>query len=1385
MRPSVHQGGASILLLVSDPYLAQQLRPELERRGMDVRVASGREEALTQLKSETFDLILWDPAVVDPRVWIAASAPRRGGSDTAVLILGESEGTDLAREPGRFAALDFVSPDIGVSALLIRIEKALRQARTLSELRARSASLELLSGLAHELSRCARAEEVLATGLSWLENAVPNAAIALFLHEDKDHGLRLWGERGLPPYLCRIANRFREQLPLPKSEFVSPASLEGGRFARHGRLFARLRREFACLRTEALRAGDTDLGVLAVAFRRWPRFPELSAQLLRTAAEQLGLALRSVSLSDALPPWKGLEPEPVGSFRSLLENPFEGICAVVNGRFTLVNQAFCQMVGYEKHELIGQPFTMVLPSEEAPRIIARYARRLQGKPEPNRYEVRLLAKSGEVFDAECVVSVVQLGGRRELQAFVRDIREHKRVVAKLDRRNRELASLLEVARAATRSLTFEETLSNALRSAMRVVQADMGKIYLLSPEGAELRLAASQGESEAWWNRDPIPVGSYFSGRAVSARRVIHVTDSRSPEALEQDPSLAEVVPHSFLVVPLIHAGKVLGALNLGRRHVGGFSREEERIVRAIASFLALGIANSEAHERVLREARWLEALPCQTARLAQATGLRQILQILLQGAAELCAAARGFLAVPERGGRNGFRPLLLWEQSKIAVVHSGEVWKPDAALYARLQTAKGWYTNSPTPSQGWPRFLDSDLLNCAVVPVLSAVRPVAVLVLVNARLGFDDTLMNALRALANHAAAELEKAELFQRLRRSEEQFRKVFDAVPDGILILSEEGKVLEVNLHVLDLLGCKPTHVVGRDFSSLLVGKPGPPRFPELAEEALSSPVAREVEIRRQNGDVLPVELRILPFPSLGQSLWLAVVRDLTEHKRYEQALRRQKEFFERIIDNAGVAIVGGRDDGELLICNRRVTELTGYAGSELQHGRWREVFWPEGRRAEEGAGPWEKWVTAADGRRVCLRFTETDLLDTDGSRVGSVAFGHDVTDLRTMQAQLVQTEKLVALGQLVAGIAHELNNPLTAILGYTQLLEASVEDEQTLSDLRAIERECHRCRRIVENLLHFAGARASAKAPLDLNQVIRSVLELMGATLRAGRVQVELRLDPQLPLVQGEESQLSQVVLNLVSNAFQAFPPEQHDRRIVLHTSQQYGEVVLRVEDNGPGIPESVVDKIWDPFFTTKGVGKGSGLGLSVCYGIVQEHGGQIRLLRTSAAGTVFEVRLPAGIERQARSNGSGAGLPEPRRALRRGGRKALIVGTDSIGMGVLLRILGDLGYEAKHVPDLASAAERWREEEFEVLFCEASLFADAARRTSRLAPGLFDGLGRKLVLVTSEQPSPEVQKFVRDLGCSVLVKPILPGNVAAVLAGLTPAVADSPEAIGTS
>jgi two-component system NtrC family sensor kinase len=380
--------------------------------------------------------------------------------------------------------------------------------------------------------------------------------------------------------------------------------------------------------------------------------------------------------------------------------------------------------------------------------------------------------------------------------------------------------------------------------------------------------------------------------------------------------------------------------------------------------------------------------------------------------------------------------------------------------------------------------------------------------------------------------------------------------------------------------------------------------------------------------REGVFVPEDIRLLSTLATHAAVVIA-------NARFFEMVRRAKEQWETAFDalSEGIAVVD--DEGRVRRSNRALASLLGMPLQSVVGTPLGEALLGKphalqdllaATRRGDRPGP---MVARSERLKRTLRVNVAHIPGA-ATEQSIVVMVEDVTEQQALETQLVQSEKLAAVGQLVSGVAHELNNPLTSIAGLSEfLLEQKELGKKDRGHLQVIQEQAERAGRIVRNLLTFARKGSAERVPVDLNDVIRRTLALTAYDLKLKDVSVERELSGALPDVFGDRHGLQQVVLNLVTNAAQAVAenPRERPRDIVVSTWFD-GQVHLRVADNGPGIPDEVAQSIFTPFFTTKEPGKGTGLGLSITYSIVESHGGQITLEpRTPRGGAAFRVDLP--------------------------------------------------------------------------------------------------------------------------------------------------------------
>jgi len=312
---------------------------------------------------------------------------------------------------------------------------------------------------------------------------------------------------------------------------------------------------------------------------------------------------------------------------------------------------------------------------------------------------------------------------------------------------------------------------------------------------------------------------------------------------------------------------------------------------------------------------------------------------------------------------------------------------------------------------------------------------------------------------------------------------------------------------------------------------------------------------------------------------------------------------------------------------------------------------------------------------------------------------------VETLKTTQEQLVQSEKLSAIGKFVAGVAHELNNPLTAVVGFSEVLKRGTKDEKNRHYSDTILKAALRCKRIVQSLLSFARREQSERKLVSLNRLIEMILEIVGYSLRTSNIEVVTKLEPDLPLVLVDTSQIQQVLLNIINNAQEAVEGGSQMGRLQIVTETRTPNVCITIQDNGPGIPQEHLRRIFDPFFTTKEVGKGTGLGLSLCYGYIKEHGGTITPLSQLGKGATFIIELP--IAEKAEAAAEIAALPEAEKPDEHEGhgKRVLVIDDEKPILNLIHDDFALRGYEVEVAENGKTGLSKLEKNHFDLAFCD--------------------------------------------------------------------------------
>jgi PAS domain S-box-containing protein len=627
---------------------------------------------------------------------------------------------------------------------------------------------------------------------------------------------------------------------------------------------------------------------------------------------------------------------------------------------------------------------------------------------------------------------------------------------------------------------------------------------------------------------------------------------------------------------------------------------------------------------------------------------------------------------------------------------------------------------------------------------------------------------------------------------RRNEARFTELFETLQEGIYIVTPEDQILDANPALVRMLGYETkSDMLARKVSEVF---PDDSLRKVVREEVNRQPVVegREIRLLRKDGTFITClnTAAAVRDPAGKIIRYQGAVMDITARREIERKLHQQQEFAHRLVDSFPDLILVLDTGSNYTFVSPRCREVLGYDLSETTDMKFGDRTHPEdlpnlralysdlvsGRksfasmevRVRNKSGDW---------RRILFNFSP--LADEASNIEGVVLSGRDVTDLKRLEEQLIQAEKLAAMGQMLAGVAHELNNPLTAILGVTELVrERPGLDDAMKRQLDLTHRQARRAARIVQNLLEFSRPASPQKKTVDLSTIIERTLQLHEHSLRRNQVQVDFSPRVDLPQVVGDANQLIQVFLNLISNAEQAIREVRDSGRIQVRLAAIGGNVVATVQDDGVGISPEAMPKLFDPFYTTKRPGGGTGLGLSICLSIIREHGGTIQAESLPGGGSAFRVFLPVPVEhhepeqppsprsekREADSSSGNAGRPVP--TILKGIHVLVLDDEESI-RSLLEEGLSAHGLKISCAATAEEAAEAVARQQFDAFLCDLRLKSSGPYSDGRAAAAhvLASAGARKplLIYMTGEFVDPSSES-----GAAFLQKPFRILDVLAVM-----------------
>jgi PAS domain S-box-containing protein len=606
------------------------------------------------------------------------------------------------------------------------------------------------------------------------------------------------------------------------------------------------------------------------------------------------------------------------------------------------------------------------------------------------------------------------------------------------------------------------------------------------------------------------------------------------------------------------------------------------------------------------------------------------------------------------------------------------------------------------------------------------------------------------------------EEKKAKEALVQSEQLYRSLVENLNDVVFILDDRGFITYISPVVESLSGFTTQQLIGQDFRRFIY----PDDLKEMEESFLGNIgrdyFSHEFRVFDGRGAVRHVRASSRVTVKGGMPVRVnGIVTDISDRKRAEDALIQSEKRYRELVENLNDIIFVLDGEGNFKFINQVVEKITGYKPEELIDRNYREFVTEESydmveKLSEEqpACRNFETFEVELYDKKADIRVIECRMTPIWGNdrAVEFHVIGRDVTEKREMTCRLIQAEKLSSLGTILSGVAHELNNPLSAILGNAQLLARKELPPNISAKLTVIENESKRSTKIVGGLLAFARGNKPERTMISVNDVIRDSCQLMEYELRVNNSTLLMDLGRDIPGTSLDPSQIQQVFINLITNAHHALL-EKGGGSLSIRSHHRENEILIEFIDNGPGIAPENLKRIFLPFFTTKESGRGTGLGLSIVSGIIREHGGRIEVESEPGKGAIFTVVLPVVKNEQPREN------PEMVVTQAPGGRGFILVVDDEKSIrDFMAEVLAGGGYIVMTAEDGNKAMELIGSQEFDAVVSNMKMPGQSGEDLYLSIREKDPNLADRLIISTGDILNEKTRNFLRRTGNRFIEKP---------------------------